>query len=378
MRVLHVIESMGRGGAERNFATILPSLHALGVENVVATLWSASAYDEQLARYSVRHDFGLKPGPAFAALPGLLRLARTVDVVHTQLAWADIVGRLAALAARKPSITTLHTTQYDRDNLAQLTPSVRMKIRAIQWLDAALARTTRRFLAVSPAVRDSYIRALGLPEGRVEVAPCMLDPDTFSPERQPPRAGLRERYGMAADELAVVAVGRLTASKRQEDAIAAVAQVSRGNRVRLYLAGTGADEARLRSLAAQLAAPVVFLGDRDDVPALLHASDVFLFPTLFEGMPMALLEAMAMGKACACSDLVEIRQLGGPALLYFQPRDVAGMVLALSRLIEDGPLRARLGTEARAAALKFADPRSAALQFVRSVRCLLDGETPPG
>src|SRR6187399_1596694 len=106
MRVLHVIESMSRGGAERNLATLLPALGGMGVESVVATLWAGHAYDDVLARFATRRDFGLRPGPAFSALPGLVSLARTVDIVHTQLPWADIVGRMAAVATGKPSITT--------------------------------------------------------------------------------------------------------------------------------------------------------------------------------------------------------------------------------------------------------------------------------
>jgi glycosyltransferase involved in cell wall biosynthesis len=369
MRILHVIESMGRGGAERNFATLLPSLSALGVENVVATLWSGHAYDETLARFATHHDFALpRPGPAFSTVPGLIRLARNADAVHTQLAWADIVGRMAAVTARKPSLTTMHTTQYDDDNVARLPRSARVNTRIIQALDAGLARTARRMFAVSASVRDSYARALHLSPSRIEIAPNMIDPDAFDPDRQPPRAELRERYGMAPDEVAVIAVGRLIPSKRQEDAIRAVAEVARQRPVRLYLAGTGADEPQLRALAAAEECPVVFLGDRDDIPQLLHASDLFVFPTLFEGMPMALLEAMAMGKACLCSDLVEIRQLGGEAVVYFPPRDLAGLVAALRALVGDPARRAQLGEVARAAVRGFADPLGAARRFVAAVQ----------
>jgi glycosyltransferase involved in cell wall biosynthesis len=372
MRVLHVIESMGRGGAERNFATLLPSLSALGVENVVATLWSGHAYDDVLARHATHHDFRLpRPGPAFSTVPGLIRLARRVDAVHTQLAWADIVGRIAAVAAGRPSLTTMHTTQYDGDNVARLPPRARLHTRIIQAMDGTLARTTGRLFAVSPSVRTSYARALHLDPSRIEVAPNVIDPAIFAPDRQPPREELRARYGMAADELAVISVGRLIPSKRQEDAIRAVAALGRGAPARLYLAGSGPDEAALRALAARESAPVVFLGDRGDVPQLLHASDVFLFPTLFEGMPMALLEAMAMGKACLCSDLVEIRQLGGDAVVYFQPHDVAAIQRELRVLVADPGRREALGTKARSAAQRYADPLGAARRFVTAVEELV-------
>jgi glycosyltransferase involved in cell wall biosynthesis len=371
MRVLHVIESMGRGGAERNFATLLPALAALGVDSVVATLWSGHAYDDRLARHATRHDFGLRPGPAFAAIPGLIKLARGCDAVHTQLPWADVTGRLAALAAGKPSVTTLHTTQYDRDNWARSSRAVQGKVQVIRALDAALARTTRRFFAVSPAVRDSYARALWLAPERIEIAPCMIDPEEWDPIRLPPRDELRRGYGMAAGELAVISVGRLIPSKRQCDAIAAVAALARSAPVRLYLAGTGSEEAALRAQADALGAPVVFLGDRNDVPRLLHAADLFVFPTLFEGMPLALLEAMAMGKPCLCSDLVEIRGLGGEAVVYFGATDLPALTEGLRALASDPARRAALGARARQEALRFADPGAAAARFVDRVRTLL-------
>jgi glycosyltransferase involved in cell wall biosynthesis len=373
LRVLHVIESMGRGGAERNFVTLLPALTSLGIENVLATLWGGHAFDVQLDRVAVeRHDFGLaRPGPAFTAVPGLVRLARTVDLVHTQLPWADITGRLAALLAGRPSLTTLHTTQYDPENTARLPQPMQTNVALIQLMDATLATTTRRFFAVSPAVRDSYVRALRLSPEAIEIAPCVLDPEAFDPGRQPPRELLRSQYGMAPDQIAAVSVGRLIPSKRQADAIAAVAQAARAAPVHLYLVGTGPDEPALRRLAAERSAPVTFLGDRGDVPQLLHAADLFLFPTLFEGMPMALLEAMAMGKPCLCSDLVEIRQLGGDALRYFPPQDVPSLLRGLGALIADAPLRGELGRRARETARRFADPPAAASRFVSAARGLL-------
>jgi glycosyltransferase involved in cell wall biosynthesis len=83
---------------------------------------------------------------------------------------------------------------------------------------------------------------------------------------------------------------------------------------------------------------------------------------------MALLEAMAMGKACLCSDLVEIRQLGGEAVVYFPPRDLAGLVAALRALVGDPARRAQLGEVARAAVRGFADPLGAARRFVAAVQ----------
>jgi len=78
-----------------------------------------------------------------------------------------------------------------------------------------------------------------------------------------------------------------------------------------------------------------------------------------------------MGKACLCSDLVEIRQLGGNAVVYFQPHDVAAIERELRALAGDPASRSRLGAQARTAVRRFADPRAAAQRFVGAVEDLL-------
>lgn len=373
MRVLHVIESMGRGGAERNLASLFRPLCALGVENHLATLWPGRSYDARVTPFVQRHEFNLTPGRAIPALPGLLRLARDVDVVHTQLMWANIVGRVAAALARRPSVTTLHTTAYEEANLAKLAPAMRRKTRVIREIDAITARAARHFFAVSPAVKDAHIRALRLSPDRIELAPCCLDTTEFDPSRAGDRGTVRAALGIAPDETAVLSVGRLVPSKRHCDAIAAVAVLAREARVRLYLAGAGPEEPSLRAQASRGRTPVTFLGMRDDVPRLLSGSDLFLFPSLYEGMPMALVEAMAMGVPCLCSDIPENRNLGGAACAYFPAQDVSAIVRGLRDLMADDDRRKRMGHEGRAAALRFADPAAAAARFVRSVRAVLGG-----
>lgn len=371
MRVLHVIESMGRGGAERNLASLLRPLSALGVENHLATLWPGRSYEERVVPFVKRHEFNLRPGRALAALPGLIALAREVDVVHTQLMWANIVGRVAAYLARRPSVTTLHTTAYDESNLAKLPVAVRRKTQVIRCIDALTARATKRFFAVSPAVKDVHVRALGLSPEEIELAPCCIDVAEFDPVQVGDRAEARAAVGFAPGEFALLSVGRLIWSKRHDDAIEAVAEVARTAPVHLYVAGAGPEETALRALAQRLAAPVTFLGVRDDIPRLLCAADAFLFPSVYEGMPLALVEAMVMGLPCVCSDIVENRSLGGDACIYFAPGDTAGIARAVRALIVDEAGRARMARKGRSAVLRFADPQAAAARFVRSVGALL-------
>jgi glycosyltransferase involved in cell wall biosynthesis len=370
MRILHVIESMYTGGAERNTATLLGPLNALGVENHLCTLWGGRAYENKVAPFVERHELAMTGRRVFPALPRLTQLARRVDVVHTQLPWANIVGRLAALAARRPSVTTLHTTGYDRAHLAELPLTVRVNAEVVRNLDAETGRTTRRFFAVSSAVKEVSIRALRIPTDRIEVTPCCLDPAEFDPASLGERTRVRAELGWDPGVLAVVTVGRLIRTKRVADAIRAVAEVARGMPVRLYIAGAGSEEAALRTLASGLDAPVTFLGLRDDVPRLLHAADLFAFPTEYEGMPLALLEAMAMGLPCVCSDIIENCDVGGPAAHYFPRGQPSRMADVLRGLLADPAGRQLLGQQARARALQYADPTATAKRFVKSLSAL--------
>src|SRR5439155_7395787 len=132
VRILHVIESMQMGGAERHLANLLSPLRQLGVDNEVALLWSGSAYEDSVKPFARVHDLGLPPRKVLPALPRLIELARRADVVHTQLPWADIAGRVAAIAARRPSVTTLQSTWYDANNTSRFDPGLRRRIALVK------------------------------------------------------------------------------------------------------------------------------------------------------------------------------------------------------------------------------------------------------
>lgn len=372
MRILHVIESMQMGGAERHLANLMRPLADLGATNEVATLWSGQAYGASVLPYARVHDMGLTPRRALPAILPLARLAREVDVVNTQLPWADIVGRVAALMARKPSVTTLQTTWYDPANLDSFTPPIRRNVERVRRVDAFTARLTRRFFAVSEATRQVYIRVLGVPANKIQVIPNTVDLGQFNLAALPPRQELRAQLGCAADELALVMVARLVPPKGHADAIAAVARLRDELPIKLYVAGTGPEEERLKKLAAEQHAPVVFLGPYNDVPALLAAADSFLFPSIIEGMPLALIEAMTMGLPCLCSDIPENRETGGDAIAYASPGNVDELTKALRTILRDDGARQRLAAAAPMRASRYS-ARTVAAEFLRSIEDVLGG-----
>ena len=178
------------------------------------------------------------------------------------------------------------------------------------------------------------------------------------------------QLGCAEGELAVLMVARLVPPKGHADAIAAAARLRDELPLKLYIAGTGPEEQTLRRIAAELQAPVVFLGPRSDVPALLHAADLFLFPSIMEGMPLALIEAMAMGTACLCSEIPENREAGGDAIVYAPPGQVDALTVALRAILRDGDERRRLGDAARERSTRYSS-RTIAAQLLDAIRLVL-------
>ena len=166
-------------------------------------------------------------------------------------------------------------------------------------------------------------------------------------------ANSRAELGLPAGALTFGTVGRLVALKGHRyliDALAA-ALPSLPGPVRLVLLGDGplAPELRARAAAAGLAEQVVFAGFRDDVARLLPALDVVVFSSVSEGLPMALLEAMAAARCIVASDLpgiVEAVRHGNEALIV-RPAAVAELRAALLRAAADPELRTRLGQAAR-------------------------------
>lgn len=361
------------GGAERHLANLLGPLGELGVHNEVAQLWSGHAYDDSVLPFARVHDFGLPLRKVWPAVPRLVRLARGVDLVHTQLPWADIAGRIAAIAARRPSVTTLQSTWYDRGNVDGFERPLRRSVQWVRRIDALTARSTRRFFAVSEATRRTYVRELGLPAARVEVIPNSVDLERFDPQAAGTREAARAALGCAEGELAVLMVARLVTPKGHAHAISAAAALRHELPLTLYVAGTGPEQERLRPLAEATHAPVVFLGARTDVPRLLRAADLFLFPSLIEGMPLALIEAMAMGVPCLCSDIAENREAGGDAVGYFAVGDIPALTEKLRGLLRDGEARRTLGAAARSRAALYSS-RTVARTLFASMQDVLARE----
>ncbi|MGH2372893.1 MAG: glycosyltransferase [bacterium] len=357
IRVLHVIDSLDTGGAERQLTTMLVRSDAQRFSHTVCALRGDEPHGARLreARIPVYALHRVPRREIFRTLGDLRALIRQADpdVVHTSLYWADVLGRTAARLEGRPAVTTLVNTTYEhewRQDNPQLTPGKVAVARALDEITARWGATA--FVAISQAVRSSAIRLLRIPPRRITVIPRGLPLD-----REPPSAeqvaSLRAQLGWDAAYPVVLTVGRLVPQKGQRYAIEAMTRISKAfPRTVLAMAGEGRLRGELEHLVNSngQAGRIHFLGERRDVPALLAAADIFVFPSLFEGFGGALLEALGAGRPCVASRIPALEEVtdGGRVALLVDPRAPEALAEAMIRLADDRDLAGRLGREAAA------------------------------
>jgi glycosyltransferase involved in cell wall biosynthesis len=288
VRVLHVITGLGVGGAELQLKSILEHTRH---DCDVVTLYNPGPVAEMIRVGGNRvHDLGMTRNTQLSALPALRSLIRAggYDVVHSHLYRSQVYGRPAAWLAGTPVVlSTEHSIGETHLERRRMTPGVR-----------ALYLATERFsdatIAVSETVRDRMV-AWGVRRSRITVIPNGVDLDRIAFDAAA-RASVRDELGMADGEYVIGVLGRLDPNKRFDLVIEAAAPLLGGG-ARLLVVGKGAEDARLRQVAAAcgVTGRVVFAGERHDVAAVLSAMDLFVASSAQETFGLSVLEALGNG-----------------------------------------------------------------------------------
>jgi glycosyltransferase involved in cell wall biosynthesis len=341
MHVLYVIDSLFGGGAEQSLAVLAPHLVRAGVELDVVYLHERdAALKSTLTGAGARVSaLGSNRRTAMKGLRAEQRI-RQPDVVHTTLFEADIIARIANLGTSMPIVTSLVNEAYGSDQLRN--PQLRRwKVRGAQLVDAITARRVTRFHAVSSNVARVMGSRLHIPAGRIEVIPRGRDAEMLGRREPARRTQKRSDLGLGPDDVMLLAVGRQEYQKGIDVAIAALPAVLGAHpTAKLFVAGReGNATGMLRTTveAEHLGNCVQFLGYRADVPDLLCAADVFVFPSRWEGSPGSVIEAMALEAPIVASDIPAVREVVGAtdSALLARTDDPKALAVAINIALDD-------------------------------------------
>lgn len=360
-RVVYLAHAFNVGGAEEMVLNLVRHLPGR-FEPFVICINRAGPIGDEISATGV-------PFRVLGLTPGVLRpydVVRLRDVllecepaiVHTFLLTASLYGRLAAVLARVPIVVGTEVNIYQHKRPLHAT--------AERWL----MRWTDTVVASAGAVRDFYVDQVKAEPAKVEVIYNAVDWAQLQTTMT--REETRAAVGIPADAPAAGIIARLTEQKAHRVLFEAMAQTSELANVHLMVVGDGELRDELRQLVDRLglSSRVHFAGARRDLGNVLAAIDVFLMPSLWEGLPLSLVLAMGAGLpviATAVAGIPEVVQDGVSGWLV-SPGDVQGLGAAMARVFSDDRQRVRVGLAARA----FVRPRFGIDGYVSSVTALYD------
>ena len=353
LNVLQVCDHLGWDGSrmhgvKRLFAWMIPRFDRTRFNVSLVSLRKRDVSEETLESLGIEIEYLHRSKFDPATLPALLRVVdrRNIDILHLHGYGATTFGRLAGAMRRLPTILHEHANLTDTPWFQKVADRL---LEPYTDIALAVSASTATFVRDARLVRPERIRIVYLG------APL----DEFGRERTPAEvADDRARLGIAPDTFAVGTVTRLHDSKGNEFLVEAAARVLRERPgARFYLVGEGplrpALEAQARSL--DLGDRFVFVGFLRDVASAWSAFDLCAFPSLWEGTPLTVFEAMAMGKPIVATDadgLTDVLVPGQTARIV--PRaDAGALAEAIVWMMDRPEERARLGAAARLASRDY-------------------------
>jgi glycosyltransferase involved in cell wall biosynthesis len=359
IRILRVIGRLNVGGPALHVAYLSAGLAKRGYETTLVAGSVARGEDSMtfvaeslgvpvVRLGEMRRDISpLRDSVALARLVRLIRETRP-HILHTHMAKAGAVGRLAALAsgsARPPVV--LHT--FHGHVLRHYFDPARTT--AFRMLERWLARSTTALVAVSPQVRDELVELGVAPQKRFAVVRLGIDlAERIGADDL--RVEQRRLLGIAPDRFVVGWIGRMTEVKRTDRVLLAFRQLrDTGVAACLCLVGDGPDRPAIERRAHELGImrDTLFLGFQQDVAPFYAVFDALLLPSVSEGTPVSAIEALAAGRpvvATRVGGVPDVVRDGQDGLLV-EPEAIDDLSDGLARLARDPALRERLGSAGR-------------------------------
>ncbi len=349
------------GGAEEMVLNLVKHLPER-FEPVIMCLNSAGPIGEEIRKTGVEfHVLGVTPG--LRRPWQLIDIERAVtsvraDIVHTFLLTASLYGRFASMLARVPIIIGTEVNIYE-----QKQP---LHIKAERWLMSG----TDRVVVSAESVRDFYIDQVGADPAKIEVIYNAVDWAQLATTSD--RETIRRDFGVPVGAPLAGIIARLTEQKAHAHLFEAMAKTPGLEHLHLLVVGDGHLRSQLEALSASLglADRVHFLGARRDLGNILSAIDMFVMPSLWEGLPLSMVLAMGASLPVVATRVAGIPEVvkDGETGFLVPPAAPTELGAAMAKLVADPALRQRIGQAARARVL----PRFGVDGYLAAVTNLYD------
>jgi glycosyltransferase involved in cell wall biosynthesis len=352
MKILHIIETLGRGGAERGLVDLLLLLRSHGIECEVAALYGPYTLASELEKQGIRvHRLDLSH--RWSIIEGIFKVAALLqkghfDIIHARLFFASLYTALSR--PLRPSIyrvTSFHNETFIGFPANTLWKKFRKQMESLltrYWIDG--------HVAISAAVAQDYATNLKLPH--IKVIHNAFPIDILRPTPNLDRQAVLAHYGVDSKKFVIIAVGRLVPQKGYDTLLQALEILkSKGLFPSLIIFGDGPLENEIRhSLMTKQLLEQVILHDaipQNELLPVIQASDILVMPSKFEGFGRAAAEAMALERPVIASrvgGLMEFIEDGVSGILV-PVGDATLLAASIERLMADELLRKQLGQAAR-------------------------------
>ncbi len=365
MKVLRVIARLNVGGPALHVAYLTAGLASRGYDTTLVAGTLARG-EESMAFVAAERGFRvvaldelhreispIRDARAIVRLAELIRRERPI-ILHTHTAKAGAIGRIAALLAggARPPIV-VHT--FHGHVLRGYFGPVRTRL--FRGVERFLARTTTQLIAVSPEVRDDLVALHVAPASKFAVVRLGIELDQRVGPDDDERRETRRVLGLAGDPFVVGWVGRMTGVKRTDEVVRVLrGLVDRGVDARLLLVGDGPDRESLERYAHDLGVirRCLFLGYQDNVARYYNAMDALLLPSVNEGTPVSVIEALAAERPAVATRVggtTDVIRDGIDGFLV-EPGNTDALVERLAELAADPERRVAFGASGRSSVLE--------------------------
>lgn len=333
-KVVFLIDSLQTGGTEKSLVKLARSFNK--VKPIFISLFEKNDFQQELINNGIEfHSLNLEKTYSFHKLVKPVRyLLREInpDIIHSSLFYADMVSR--RLNMEIPIINSLVSNSYSQRRFTNLKLSLKLKLRAIQFMDFYSSHKVDLFLANSETIKEHYTKVLNINADKIKV---------IYRGREIPQL-LHEKY--KTEDKTFLFVGRLIESKGIQELIEAFSLIKRDN-FNLQIVGEGPYRQELEKLISKLNldANVVLLGGQQNVNKFFENADYFVFPSHYEGLPGALIEAMMAKVPIIASDIPENKEcLSSDMALFHQVRNPEHLATQLQAALttQDWPKRTSL------------------------------------